>query len=94
MAKKTFKGTAETIKTAPALSFISEVDTPTADNGREIKSKRLNLLIKPTLYRNIEKIATMERISTNELINRVLEQYAREQAEVIAKYDTTFTEGV
>lgn len=94
MAKKTFKGTAETIKTAPALSFISEVDTSSADNGREIKSKRLNLLIKPTLYRNIEKIATMERISTNELINRVLEQYAREQAEVIAKYDTTFTEGV
>lgn len=95
MAKKTFKGTADTVKTAPALSFISEVAAPIiTTEGKETKSKRLNLLIKPTLYRNIEKIATMERISTNELINRVLEQYAREQAEAIAKYDTTFNEGV
>ena len=95
MAKKTFKGTADTVKTAPALSFISEVAAPiVTTEGKETKSKRLNLLIKPTLYRNIEKIATMERISTNELINRVLEQYAREQAEAIAKYDTTFNEGV
>ena len=90
MAKKTFKGTAEHIKAAPALSFISEIGAPIADDGREIKSKRINLLIKPTLYKNIEKVATMERISTNELINRVLEQYAREQADVIAKYDETF----
>ena len=95
MAKKTFKGTADTVKTAPALSFISEVAAPiVTTEGKETKSKRLNLLIKPTLYRNIEKIATMERISTNELINRVLEQYAREQAEAIAKYDTTFNGGV
>lgn len=95
MAKKTFKGTADTVKTTPALSFISEVAAPiVTTEGKETKSKRLNLLIKPTLYRNIEKIATMERISTNELINRVLEQYAREQAEAIAKYDTTFNEGV
>lgn len=95
MAKKTFKGTADTVKTAPALSFISEVAAPiVTTEGKETKSKRLNLLIKPTLYRNIEKIATMERISTNELINRVLGQYAREQAEAIAKYDTTFNEGV
>ena len=95
MAKKTFKGTADTVKTAPALSFISEVAAPiVTTEGKETKSKRLNLLIKPTLYRNIEKIATMERISTNELINRVLEQYAREQADAIAKYDTTFNEGV
>lgn len=94
MAKKTFKGTAETLKTAPALSFISEVSAPIiTTEGKETKSKRLNLLIKPTLYRNIEKIATMERTSTNELINRVLEQYAREQAETIVKYDTTFNEG-
>ena len=94
MAKKTFKGTVEHIKTAPALSFISEIGTPTADDGREIKSKRLNLLIKPTLYKNIEKVATMERISTNELINRVLEQYSKDKSELIAKYNETFSEGV
>jgi predicted HicB family RNase H-like nuclease len=94
MAKKTFKGTTEHVKTAPALSFISDAASNTTEDGREIKSKRLNLLIKPTLYRNIEKVATMERISTNELINRVLEKYTREQAELIAKYDETFKEGV
>lgn len=94
MAKKTFKGTAEHIKSAPALSFISEAAPVIADDDREIKSKRLNLLIKPTLYKNVEKIATMERISTNELINRVLEQYTVEQAELITKYNETFTEGV
>ena len=93
MAKKSFKGTAENIKAAPALSFISEVATPAIDDGRETKSKRLNLLIKPTLYRNIEKIATMERVSTNELINRVLDQYAGDRVDLIEKYNETFTEG-
>ena len=93
MAKKTFKGTATEIKTSPALSFITETATPTATD-KEIKSKRLNLLIRPTLYKDIEKIATMERVSTNELINRVLEQYSAEQAELIAKYNETFREEI
>lgn len=91
MAKKTFKGTAAEIKTSPALSFITETTTPTTTD-KEIKSKRLNLLIKPTIYKDIEKIATMERISTNELINRVLEQYSTEQADLIKKYNDTFRE--
>ena len=92
MAKKTFKGTAPEIKANPALSFITESVTDPMFTGeqRETKSKRLNLLVKPSLYRNMEKIATMERISTNELINRVLESYVNSHSDTIERYNDTF----
>lgn len=59
---------------------------------RECKSKRLNLLIKPTTHADINKIAVMMRISVNELINKVLEGYAADHADLIQKYDKTFDE--
>lgn len=64
-----------------------------ADNtSKEIKSKRLNLLIQPSLLNDTKKIAHMNHISVNELILRVLKDYAEqeEQQVKIKKYDETF----
>ena len=41
---------------------------------KELKSKRVLLLIKPSLYEKIQKKAKGYDISANELINQVLEQ--------------------
>lgn len=42
---------------------------------RETKSKRLNLLLYPSLHNDIERLAEMQAIKANELINRVLREY-------------------
>lgn len=42
---------------------------------KETKSKRLNLLIYPSIHENLERLAEMQAIKVNELINRVLKEY-------------------
>ena len=57
----------------------------------ETKSKRLNLLIQPSLSKDIGKIATLRQISSNELIVRVLREFVDNQNDEIKKYDEVFT---
>lgn len=42
---------------------------------KETKSKRLNLLIYPSLHEDLERLAEMQAIKVNELINRILKEY-------------------
>lgn len=87
MPKKSFS--TELTQTAPAPTaeaYITQEDT------QENKSKRLNLLIRPTLHRDITKLSVMERISTNELINRLLTEYIEQNQEKIKQYDAIFGE--
>ena len=80
----------------PALKFLDTDNTQYTHNTHntyntpETKSKRLNLLIYPSLLENLKKIATMQRRSVNELINDVLTEYAEQQAETIQRYNDTF----
>lgn len=91
MAKsKSFKAEMAQQPTNPAATYISA--PPAAADEREYKTKRLNLMIKPTVHAKIEKIAAMQRRSVNELINTVLEAYAEDKAELVRKYDATFGE--
>lgn len=51
---------------------------------RETKSKRLNLLLYPSLYKDIEQLAIMQAISPNELINRLLKEYVtKEESQIM-----------
>jgi len=96
MAKKDFK------KNNPALQFISGAtdnkhntkDIYSTDNTQntqtESKSKRLNLLVYPSLLEDLKKIATMERKSVNDLINTVLLNYAYKNKDQIERYDDIF----
>jgi len=56
----------------------------------ESKSKRLNLLVYPSLLEDLKKIATMERKSVNDLINTVLLNYAYKNKDQIERYDDIF----
>lgn len=88
MAKKSFKASMEAAKDNAALSFIGEAQEDT----QERKSKRVNLLIKPSAIKDAKKIATMERTSVNDLINRLLEEYVASNADKIEQYNKIFGE--
>lgn len=102
MAKKDFK-TGEN----PALAFISGAEIQKTDNKHnthntdktaptlaadETKSKRLNLLLYPSLLENLKKIAAMQRTSVNDLINTVLDDYTEKEADQIERYNQIFGE--
>lgn len=95
MAKKSFK-TPAAVKDNAALSYISSPEVlPEIRSTVEVetKSKRLNLLVRPSVYRQIEKLAAMQRTSPNDLINTVLAAYAEQERETIEKYNQIFGEG-
>lgn len=93
MAKKTFKTAEGKPVTNAAMSFITAPQRAGAELQTETKSKRYNLLLKPSLHEDIEKIAVMQRISVNEAVNRALAAYIETYSNLIDKYNETFTEG-
>ena len=72
----------------PALAFMSTGEEQTAhEPGQgvpmklnplyvETKSRRLQLLVKPSLHARLRATATAQDMSLNELIHTILEQYA------------------
>ena len=54
---------------------------------RESKSKRFNLLIRPSTFESIAKIAWVEESSINDLINHVLEEFVKMKRDVVEAYD-------
>lgn len=73
----------------PAFEMISQTTTATAEapakkqtkaskafepEKKELKSKKVLLLIKPSIYERIQTKAEKYSLSTNELINQILEQ--------------------
>lgn len=85
----------------PASRFITQPNTdnkqntPNADNAPntaddETKSKRLNLLVKPSVYEQFKKVATMKQDSVNNLINNIMENVVEENKEQIELYDKVF----
>jgi hypothetical protein len=60
------------------------------NDGKETKSKRLNLLLQPSVFEDVTKIAHMKRTSANDLINAILKDYAEREAETISKYNAVF----
>ncbi len=80
MSKKSFKDN-------PAMAFITHTTDYTHDtDSKETKSKRLNLLVPPSLYNNLLKIARVEGLSVNELINIVLKKHVQQNQEAIKKF--------
>lgn len=63
---------------------------PKPDAKKETKSKRLNLLIMPSLLEDLSKIATMQKDSVNNLINNALLEYRDAHKDIIAKYNNVF----
>lgn len=77
MPKKTF-----TTQNNPAMAYISQQQEPakeTPDGYKpnplyiETKSRRMQLLVQPSLYDAIRAKATAEGVSVNELVHSILE---------------------
>lgn len=86
MGKKSFTGD------NPALQFITmqveqEQGQDQQRNLAETKSKRVNLLIYPSLHESMVKIARVRGISFNELVNAVLYAYEQDNQQDIEKYN-------
>ena len=64
--------------------------TDNADNKQERKTRRLNLLVQPSILENISKIAHMKQTSVNDLISSVLRDYAETEEEAISLYNKVF----
>ncbi len=81
MTKKTkdFKNPALTFMSIGEEQIISQPKqgVPMKPNPLylETKSRRLQLLVKPSIYIKIKAIATAQDKSLNDLINTILEQY-------------------
>ena len=67
---------------------------PTASSGRrgrpkenrELK-KRISLSVLPSLYEDIQKIAYMQRKSTSEAVQEMMEEYRKRNIRKLREYD-------
>jgi len=76
--------TQETHSSAPTINPHS------VGKQKETKSKRLNLLIRPSLLKEFAKIAYMQQTSVNDLINQLIAKHVEEKSETITEYDRLF----
>ncbi|NTW84338.1 MAG: hypothetical protein HGB36_13430 [Chlorobiaceae bacterium] len=74
------------------MSFYKSHDKNNASqlDGSEPKSKRLNLLIRPSLMNDFKKIAYMRHLSINGLINKLIAEYVSKHAALVEEYDSVF----
>lgn len=42
---------------------------------KEVKSERMQLLVRPTLKKELKKAAKAKKVSTNDLVNQIFEEY-------------------
>lgn len=91
MAKKDFKSKLMTDSPAAAFFTGQPMEPQRPENpGRETKSVRVNLLLKPSTKAGIEKLATLDRSSMNALINDVLEAYLQDRSTDLERYENIF----
>ena len=57
---------------------------------KETKSKRLNLLLQPSVLEDLSKVAFMQKDSVNNLINTALLEYRDAHKDLIDKYNKVF----
>lgn len=85
--KKSFKAG---MQAQAVTSYITEDQDTQAQPVEELKSKRVNLLLRPSVHERCNKIAYMSKLSFNDLVNKALEEYAQAHNDLVTKYDDTF----
>jgi allophanate hydrolase subunit 1 len=80
----------ESVVSSPAGVLLKQSQEPTKEIKQETKSVRVNLLFRPTVKRNIEKIAHMRQTSVNDLINMVMAEYIEAHQDEIDEYNRVF----
>jgi hypothetical protein len=54
---------------------------------RELKTKRFNVVLPPSLHDDMRKIATVKRISLNEAVCRALAEYRTRESRALDKFE-------
>lgn len=75
--------------------FVEQTPVETVSSGRrgrpkenrELK-KRISLSVLPSLYEDIQKIAYVQRKSTSEVIQEMMEEYRRRNIKKLGEYDS------
>ncbi|MDL2229531.1 hypothetical protein LJC14_04695 [Treponema sp. OttesenSCG-928-L16] len=89
MARKNFDSLMNPAKQFLSSYTISEeqyTEPQQKNHQQELKKKRLNLLIQPSLYEDIGKIAFMKRISINEAICQATREYRDNERRILDRY--------
>ena len=74
--------------------FVEQTPMAAASSGRrgrpkenrELK-KRISLSVLPSLYEDIQKIAYMQRKSTSEVVQEMMEEYRKRNIRKLREYD-------
>lgn len=95
MAKKDF-----TQRDNPVMRYISTPETkeppptppkdapaPQAAKGAERKTRRLNLIMQPSVLEDLAKVAAMRRTSVNDLMNTLARECVARERERIDQYN-------
>lgn len=91
MAKKDFKkNAAELFINTDAAEDLTQAPEKTEGYAipkgyrlaKEYKSERMQLLVRPTTKDTIKKLAAAEGLSMNDLVNRILDEYAERQGTI------------
>ena len=56
-------------------------------NKKESKTRRMNMLFRPTAYSEFQKLAIIKQTSANDLMNTIVENVVEDNAEVLEAYD-------
>lgn len=97
MSKKSFKNEIKKRET-PAGKLLLKSKAKSKNKSKklrkdfEIKSARLNLLLKPSTKKSIGKLSAIDRVSSNELINRILNGYIKTRTKDLDRYDKFYRE--
>ena len=91
--KKTVRKTES--KAEQTSSEPKQTDSTPKKRGRkpsktETKTQRMNLLLKPSVCEDIQKVAYMKRNSVNGLISDILTEYIEENSDLLEKYKEIF----
>jgi hypothetical protein len=85
-------------KTIISENYLPETGNPVKKNGRpkikdrEVKSKRLNVLILPSIADKLKKVSAVKRTSVNDLINTYLNERLEQEADALRRFDEVFGE--
>lgn len=79
---------------APAIEGKPEgIEVGYTPNTDEPKTRRVNMLIRPSLFEDFKKVAHMKRTTPNDLMNRLIADYTEQEAQAIRDYNRMYPEG-
>ena len=68
--------------------FVEQTPMAAASSGRRGRlKKRISLSVLPSLYEDIQKIAYMQRKSTSEAVQEMMEEYRKRNIRKLREYD-------